>query len=222
MRVGFANRGKYTLEIAQKAYTSGVRKIVHCSSISAGFPWRTSLVGEVHRASEAGIMSIPNRGGYVTLRPAHFMSNHLGLEMETIKASNTIVDVVDPEAVQQWISTNDIDLPAANILQEPIEKHADSVYEMIGDIVSCTDRAKPVGHALGRKIIYVKAKPEELYNNMIKAGFPHALAYEFTTEATMPEKISPGLSVLLKRQPETLAQWLEANKAALIEAATLE
>ena len=216
---GFENRFKYKVEIAQMAYAAGVKQIVHVSSISASSPWRTSMVADVHRTNEERIANIPNRGAYVVLRPAHFMSNLLWMEASDIKA-NTIVDVVDPELGQPWISNTDIGLVAANILQDPVEKHMDAVYEMVGEMVNRKDRAELLSQALGRKITYVQATPEETYESLVKKGFPHLLAYEMLTDApgTMPDKASSMLSVLLKRKPETLAQWLEANKTALIEA----
>ncbi|KAI8149936.1 hypothetical protein BJV82DRAFT_573156 [Fennellomyces sp. T-0311] len=213
----FQNLAKYKTNIAQKAYASGVKQIVHISSISTTFPWRSSYIGEVHRQSEEGIVSIPNRGAYVTLRPARFMSNLLWLEINSIKFANAIIDTVDPGTEQHWISTNDIGLAAANILQEPIEKHSDGVYEMIGDVVSLTDRAELLTRVLGRKITYVRSTPEDSYKNMIeKAGLPHIMATDLLLDLPIPAKVSPVLSILLKRQPETLSQWLEANKSALL------
>ncbi|KAI8149934.1 hypothetical protein BJV82DRAFT_585256 [Fennellomyces sp. T-0311] len=211
------NFPKYKVAIAEKAYAAGVKQIVHNSSISTIFPWRSSVIGEANRRSEEGIVNIPNRGAYVAIRAARFFINHLTVEFNSIKFANAIVDTIDPDIEQAWTSTNDVGLVAANILQEPVEKHGDAVYELIGDVVNSADRAEILTKALGRKISYIKTTPEEKYKTLIeKAGLPHILAYEFLKENTAPVQVTPGFSILLKRKPETLAQWLEANKSLLL------
>ncbi|KAI8144909.1 hypothetical protein BJV82DRAFT_606665 [Fennellomyces sp. T-0311] len=209
---------KLKTAIAQKAYAGGVKQIVDISSFASGYPWRSSPIGIIHQEAEQNILNIPDRGAFVALRPGRFMSNILWQDIHPIKAANTIVDTQEPGHVQGWISPNDIGLTAANILQELIEKHGDSVYNLIGDVISLKDRAELLSKILGRTIVYTKATPEEQYKNFTQTiGFPHIIAFSFlNAESPYGERVTPGFSILLGRAPETLAQYLEANKKALL------
>ncbi|KAI8141575.1 hypothetical protein BJV82DRAFT_618304 [Fennellomyces sp. T-0311] len=210
------NIAKFKIAVAQRAYAAGVKQIVDISTILSGMSWRTSIVASNHRAAEEGIIAIPDRGAFVTLRPGRFMSNHLWQEIHTIKNMNTIMDSAQPDRIQHWISPNDIALVAANIFRDPVEKHADAVYDLIGELVTLEERAQILTNALGRTITYTKISVEQKYQGMIEHGLPHYLAYEFLSDPPVPDKITPGLSILLGRQPETLVQWLEQNKAPLL------
>ncbi|KAI8144880.1 hypothetical protein BJV82DRAFT_606576 [Fennellomyces sp. T-0311] len=206
---------KLKVDIARRAYAAGVKQIVDMSSISVNFPWRSTLNSVVSRTTEETILAIPNRGTYIALRPFFFMSNHLqpGLFNST-RDSNTIVDIYEPDQVQEWISTNDMGVITANIFQDPVEKHGDAVYELIGDVVSLKDRAALLSKILGRTFVYKKVTPQEQYSYLTQTqGLPHSVAYAFLHQPVTTGKPSPGLSVLLGRSPETLEQWIEANKA---------
>ncbi|KAI8138417.1 hypothetical protein BJV82DRAFT_523557 [Fennellomyces sp. T-0311] len=213
----FENLVKLNLAIAKKAYAAGIQQIVHLSSISVHFPWRTSFIGEINRDSEQGILAIPHRGTYVSLRPYRFMSNVMWLDFHSIKELNRIVDVVDPDELQEWSSPNDIGGVAATIFQDPIEKHGDAAYEMVSDVVSSKDRADRLTKALGRTIVYKQLTPQEQYDILVnRFAFSHPLAYHMVCQPQVTDKVTPGLSLLLGRAPETLEQWLEANKTPLL------
>lgn len=142
------------IPFAKAAYDAGVKQIVMMSSITAGFPWRVSRIGDAYRRAEEGILGIPNRGAYVALRPARFMTNQLLTDVHSIKTSNSFMFVEPPEYLDAWISPDDIGDAAARILREPIEKHADAVYEMVRDFCSHAKRAEDFSVALGRTIVY--------------------------------------------------------------------
>ena len=205
------------ISLAQKAYAAGVQQIVDLSSITSGDSWRTSTIGRAHRVAEEGILAIQDRGAFVALRPGMFMSNQFHQDTHSIKSMNTIVGIAEPTGVQSWISSNDIGLIASNIFQDPIEKHGDAVYNILGDLVTCEGRAQILSKILGRTITYTKVSQEQMYQSLTEqAGFPHLVAYDFLGLLSNPVTITPGLSILLGRQPETLAQYLEANKSLLL------
>ncbi|KAI8144898.1 hypothetical protein BJV82DRAFT_606616 [Fennellomyces sp. T-0311] len=215
---GLQDLVKIKSAIAQRAYAAGVKQIVHVSGVAVGDPWRSNYIGGVHRESEEAILAIPNRGAYVTLRPGRFMVNNITFEINPIKFLSAILDTEEPDTVQTWISTNDIGLVAANIFKDPIEKHGDAVYELIGDALTFSERAALLSKALRRTITYKKVSYEEKYSNLVqRASLPHRLAYDFLQPEPTGYKVTPGLSILLGRQPETFAQWLEANKARFHE-----
>ncbi|KAI7860763.1 hypothetical protein BDC45DRAFT_492745 [Circinella umbellata] len=200
---------------AEKAYNAGVKQIVINSGITASMPWRSTIHSTV--PFEKAVLDIPNRKAVVTLRPANFMSNQLmpGGDADNAKKFNMIFATREPDQLNPWISPNDIGELAANILQEPIEKHGDAVYEMIGDPRTPTEHAEILSRVLGKTITYQKISEEQLYEAMTKqGGVPHTVAYLYVYFGQYTSKRTPGLSILLGRQPETLEQWIVKNKSA--------
>ncbi|KAL0578589.1 hypothetical protein ABG067_008714, partial [Albugo candida] len=126
-------------EIAKIAYAAGVKQIVDISSLAVNMGWRTSYIGAKHYDAELSILSLPNRGKFVALRPGRFMSNLIHTERPY--PSGKIFDSVDGDRKQGWISTNDIGSIAAVVLSEDVEKHGDAVYSLIGDVASGYERA---------------------------------------------------------------------------------
>ncbi|KAI8136735.1 hypothetical protein BJV82DRAFT_638311 [Fennellomyces sp. T-0311] len=205
-------------EIAKTAYAAGVKQIVYVSGAWAGFPWRTSLIGSVVYNTEGAIQAIPNRGAFVTLRPSIFMSNHFWIEIHTIKAANLITSTLDADTKEPWISPNDIGTLAANVLQDPIKKHADAVYEMYGDVKSPKERAEILTKVLGKEIQFTQITDEKCYEYLTKeVHMEHLKAYDLLQYFWSSNiKVTPGLSLLLGREPETLEEWFTQNKSAFL------
>ncbi|KAI9262426.1 hypothetical protein BDA99DRAFT_511172 [Phascolomyces articulosus] len=205
--------------IAEIAYNAGVKQIVLISGIIASLPWHSSSFNLGARQLEQGILSIPNKTSFVTLRPAYFMSNIFQGDVHTIKSANKFFDSREKDQTRPWISPKDIGELAAIILQEPVEKHGDAVYEMIGDPATPVQQAEALTRVLGREIAYEKITDEQNYEMLTKqAGMPHGLAFMFTQ---LPVSLGQhgktvGLSILLGRQPQTLEQWIEENKTAFL------
>lgn len=210
---GFGNMIETKVTLAAKAYAAGVKQVVDVSSLSSGFPWRSSFIGVHHRSCEEGILAIPNRGAYVALRPSRFMSNMLWIDIHGIKANNTVYDTAEPDEREEWISPNDIGALAAIVLLDPVEKHGDAVYEMVGDYITPTKRAAVFSEALGREIKYQQISLPEKYKQL-NSHLPHAMAYELSIPfgGDGNPKRPAALSILLGREPETVEQWIKANK----------
>ncbi|KAI7879496.1 NAD(P)-binding protein [Lichtheimia hyalospora FSU 10163] len=202
--------------IASRAYAAGVKQIVDVSSLTVSAGGRRTWIGGGHQLAEDGIIAMKNRGTFVALRPARFMTNQLWQDAHTIKSDGVIYDTVNPDERQSWISTNDIARLSAICLKDPIEKHGDIVYEMAGESITPNERAAVLSKALERPITYKQISVADRYNFIVeKVGMPHAPA--FTIAAGMFkgfEDVSPGLALLLGREPETIEQWLEKNKSA--------
>ena len=216
---GFQGNAHTARNFAVAAYAAGVQQIVLISGFCSSMPWRSNIVTELGTNWESQIGTIPNRKNFVTLRPAYFMSNQTGTDTLTVKNYNKIVDTREADSFKPWISPNDIGELVANILQDPIEKHGDAVYEMIGDPRTLKEQAEILSRVLGREIVYEKVSEEQSYETMTKkAGMSHLLAYTFVYLSTQLEyeRVTPGLSILLGRKPETLEQWIEKNKSAFL------
>jgi uncharacterized protein YbjT (DUF2867 family) len=200
--------------IATYAYAAGVKQIVDISSFSAGSRWRSNYGGVLNVESENAISNIPNRGAFVALRPGRFMSNVLTFSRPTPEGQ--IVDIVDGKKPQAWISTNDIGTVAANILTEDIEKHGDSVYELLGDAVTPFEQARIISKITGREFTYHRISALEKYNFLMSLGhFNHMFVYSLISMDPEEPAVTQGIPILLGREPETLEQYLTSKKDLL-------
>ncbi|KAI7881781.1 NAD(P)-binding protein [Lichtheimia hyalospora FSU 10163] len=202
--------------IASKAFGVGIQQIVHVSSAIAAERWRSTSVAVQHYLAEDAIFQLVTKQHqdkhYVTLRPQRFMSN-LKNDIPSIIKQQVIIDTVPSHQQQGWISPNDLARIAAQVLQDPIQKHANAVYDIVGDSLTLEERADACSKVLQLPVTYKQTTPENKYK-MLTQYAPHVIAYELSTfQGFVNENISPGLSILLDREPERLDAWLLANKS---------
>lgn len=202
---------------AEIAYAAGVKQIVDISSWSVAVPWRANFIANAHRSAEESIVAIKDRGSFVALRPARFMASIFYIDIHTIKKANAIIGTNAEDVPEPWISTNDIGALAAIVLQDPVDMHGDMVYEMVGQVLTSAERVQLLTKILGREIQYRKVSAQERYNSMrYQAGFPHAMAYTMANTSIRGDVKTQGLPILLGREPETMEDYLLANKEALL------
>ncbi|KAI9316001.1 hypothetical protein BX666DRAFT_1859711 [Dichotomocladium elegans] len=208
------------VNLAKLAYQAGVKQVVAVSSISVSWQWRTTSIGHVHRVAEERIIALTEgqRGiGYVVLRPYRFMSNFLNFGKAAIMNAGVVTELADKDEPQSYISPDDIGALAAIILREPIEKHKNAVYEMVGDTKTGDEAAAILSKVLNKPVRYVQQSVEERYKTLTSYGMHHLVAYDLCSP--MPSiPVTNRLSILLGRQPETLEHYLERNKQEFAEA----
>jgi uncharacterized protein YbjT (DUF2867 family) len=217
--LGFKSFVEDKAEIAKIAYEAGVKQIVDISSFTVNMGWRTSLIGAKHDGAERAILNIPNRGYFVALRPGGFMSNMLYNDTP-LKTGGKIFDSASPDCAQGWISTNDIGAVAAVVLSEDIEKHGDAVYSLTGDIRTPTERAQVLSRILGQDIKFIQVTSAQKYSKIMKTGyFTHQIAMDLCTglDSYNDDRVTPEISILLGRDPETLEEYLTVNKSAYLQ-----
>ncbi|KAI8091191.1 uncharacterized protein B0P05DRAFT_577293 [Gilbertella persicaria] len=202
----------YKRTIAEYGYAAGVKQILDISSLSVNGGWRTSFIGTNHYYAEKAMFEIPNRGALVTLRPGRFMSNLF--HMARIATDGAVFDDVAPEATQDWISTNDIGAVAAVILQDDIQKHGDNVYTLIGDVVKPKEIAAICSRLLGRDIPYKQVTAVQKFHQLVKNHVPFGVAMDLVDNVKEEEsgRINAVIEIILGRKPETLEEYLTANK----------
>ncbi|KAI9486946.1 MAG: hypothetical protein EXX96DRAFT_472886 [Benjaminiella poitrasii] len=213
----FSSFVKTKKTIAEYAYAAGVKQIVDISSFTVNMGWRESFIGSNHYHAEKAIFDIPNRGYFVALRPGRFMSNIFNMGRPI--SDGVIFDTADPNKPQGWISPNDIGAVAAVVLSEDIEKHGDIVYGLTGELVTSQECAKIISRISGRDIPYVQVSAIEKYKKIMESGYvSHVLAVDFVDNLGKgdPTSISFCIEILLGRKPETLEEYLQANKALLL------
>ncbi|KAI9276854.1 hypothetical protein BDA99DRAFT_494304 [Phascolomyces articulosus] len=203
------------IAIHKKAYAAGIKQIVEISARLTA--WRKFRIADYHIEAEQAVYSLPERKGtaYVALRPTNFTSNLL-FYLDPLKNNNTLIDTADPDEPQELISTYDIAHVAVRILGEPIEKHGDAGYDLVGDVTTPSKRAASLSKTLGRTITYNQVPVKDFYDTLIGAGLDHATAY-FLSSFQGAEPVSRGLPILLGgRAPETFDTWAARNKDLLL------
>jgi uncharacterized protein YbjT (DUF2867 family) len=216
--LGFKTFVEDKAEIAKAAYEAGVKQIVDISSFTVNMGWRTSLIGAHHYGAEKAIFDIPNRGYFVALRPGRFMANLLHLDRPL--PAGKIFDSIPADRAQGWISTNDIGAVAAVVLSEDIEKHGDAVYSLTGDVRTSSERAEILSRILGQEITYQQVTPVQKYNKIMEVGyFKHDVAIDLCAglQSYDDARVTPEISILLGREPESLEEYLTANKDAYLK-----
>ncbi|KAI7899298.1 uncharacterized protein BX663DRAFT_522122 [Cokeromyces recurvatus] len=211
----FNNFVNCKLTISQYAYVAGVQQIVDISSFSVNAGWRESLIGSNHYLAEKAIFEIPNRGHFVALRPGRFMSN-IFMQAQTMTTTGAMYDITDPNKAHGWISPNDIGAVAAVILREDIKKHADAVYHLTGDVSTPSKLVHIISSLIDRDIAYIQISPVQKYNKLMETGhISHLLAIDLidNLENNRDDVITPTIEILLGRKPETLEEYLLANKS---------
>ncbi|KAG2218285.1 hypothetical protein INT45_000967 [Circinella minor] len=206
------NMSRIKGSLSKIAYTAGVKQIVDISSLTIdAYPF--TFVAQAHLRSEESIRAVQNDdSSYVSIRPWRFMSNHVW-EQQSIKMQGGLVSATPLDTVQAWISPGDIGALAAIVLIEPIEKHGNAIYPMVGELLSNNDRAQILSKVFNCSIEYRQCSIQEQYDLMTKifSGL-HKMAYDFAQDFKPDHNYSPGLSLILGREPETLEQWLTNNK----------
>ncbi|KAG2227328.1 hypothetical protein INT45_004283 [Circinella minor] len=207
--IGVPDTDKIKINLAQKAYDAGVKQIVDLAALRV--PWRSHSLVHPHEKSEQAIYDIPNRGYYITLRPTNFMTN-TAYRVETVKNQDIIIDAAEPDDLQEWISPEDIAEVAANIFIDPVEKHSDAAYELIGDLITPTRRAEILTKALGRSITYKQLPVQKMYDLYLDQFKSHDIAYYLAT-SRRSNPVYRGLPILLRREPENYESWVTRNIA---------
>ncbi|KAI8143406.1 hypothetical protein BJV82DRAFT_668462 [Fennellomyces sp. T-0311] len=197
------------IDVAKRAYAAGVKQVVEVSA--KRLPFRDYTLTDGHILAEDAVYAIPNRGAYVSLRPTNFMTNQLYFT-DMIKEQNILVDSAAPDEPQEYISPRDIATAAVRILREPIDKHNDAAYELIGDVRTSSERAAYLSKSLGRTITYKQLPVQEIYEMYRDMGWNHAISYYLATYQHV-SPVSRGLPLLLGRCPESYEEWTEKNKA---------
>jgi uncharacterized protein YbjT (DUF2867 family) len=199
---------------AKLAYEAGVKQIVHVSSGTVSGSWRQNIISTGHYYSEEAIFNLPNRGGYVVLRPMQFFTNQFFNDANTVKSKNAIFSSAPPDQKSAWVSPNDIAHLAVNVLTEPIEKHGDIVYDMTTEMISGNDRAEILSRVIGKDVKYVQIPVEQQYKVLTEiVQMPHSMAYALVDHGPGNYDVNHALPIVLHRPVEKLEAWFEVNKA---------
>lgn len=155
---------------------SGVKKIVHLSSIGAHTDKNTGII-VFHYHVEKILQQLPDDVAIKFIRPVGIYFNMFSF-INTIKNKGAIVSNWGGDQKEPWVSPLDIAEGIAEEIEKPFEGR--SVRYVASDEVSPNEIAKAIGEAIGKPDLEWKIIPdEELLNNWLSIGFNGQVAQGF-------------------------------------------
>ncbi len=160
----------------QAILKSGVRRVVHLSSIGAHTDQGNGILRLHHRAEEI-LKTLPSNVSLSFLRPVGFYSNLLGF-IPTIKTQGVIASNYGGDQKKPWVSPYDIATVAAEELTAYSQNR--NVRYVASEEISCDEIAGILGAAIGLpQLRWVVIPDEQLLHGMVAFGMNPAIAAGF-------------------------------------------
>ncbi|UZT99122.1 NAD(P)H-binding protein [Chryseobacterium fluminis] len=146
---------------------SGVKKIIHLSSIGAHSDQGTGSLS-VHYNVEQILRTLPEEVSIKFMRPVGFFSN-IYRWLPTIKSQNAIIQSYGGDRKEPWVSPYDIAATIADEMEKPFT--GKTVHYVASDEVSPDEIATALGNATGNPDLEWKViSGEVLLDQMLSAG----------------------------------------------------
>lgn len=170
---GFENIGhNYKLAVER----SGVKKIVHLSSIGAHTDQGTGSL-YLHNRVENILGQLPEDVVIKFMRPVGFYTNIFRYS-QTIKAQGAIIQTYGGNRKEPWVSPIDIASAIAEEMEKPFEKR--SVRYLASEEISPNEIASVIGTAIGKPDLkWEVISDEEMLRQMLAAGMNRWIAKGF-------------------------------------------
>ena len=152
---------------------SGVKKIVHLSSIGAH---TNEGIGSLylHNTVENILNQLPESVAIKFMRPVGFYTN-LYRYIASIKSQSAIIQSYGGDQKEFWVSPLDIAAVIAREMEEPFKER--SVHYLASDEVSPNEIAKALGEAIGMPDLkWQVIPPEQMLQQMLDAGMNEWIA----------------------------------------------
>lgn len=155
---------------------SGVKKIIHLSSIGAHTDRGTGII-VFHHHVEQILKQLPNDVAIKFIRPVGIYFNMFSF-INTIKNKGAIISNWGGDKKEPWVSPLDIAGVVAEEIEKPFEGR--TVRYVASDVVSPNEIAKTLGKAIGKPNLEWKViSDEELLKNWLDIGFNEQVAKGF-------------------------------------------
>lgn len=155
---------------------SGVKKIIHLSSIGADMEKENGIL-LFHHNVEQILRQLSADVAIKFIRPVGFYINMLSF-IPTIKSQGAIISNYGGNEKEPWVSPIDIAAVVAEEMDKPFNGRV--VRYVASDEVSPNEIAKALGEAIGIPDLQWKAIPnEQLLNNWLRIGFNEQVAKGF-------------------------------------------
>ena len=197
------------LEAAKKA---GIRHIIKFSAMTAD-PASKARFPRSHGQTEQQIRA--SGIAWTFLRPTFFMQNLLGLA-DMVRGGTIYQPAADSKAA--FVDTRDIAAVAVKALTEA--GHEGKAYDITGpELLSYTDVARIFSERLGKAVNYHDIPPAAANDAMLKMGIPQwnvdgILELMDQMRAGEYARVTQVVHDVARRQPITLAQFVDVNRAA--------
>ncbi len=160
----------------QAVETSGVKHIVHLSSIGAHMNEGNGIL-IFHHNVENILKQLPADVSIKTIRPVGFYTNMMSFA-RIIKSQGAIVSNYGGDTKEPWVSPLDIATAIAEEMDKPFNGR--TVLYVASDNVSPNEIAKTLGEAIGKPDLkWTKISDEQLMNNWLKIGMNEQVAKGF-------------------------------------------
>lgn len=155
---------------------SGVKKIVHLSSIGAHTDQGTGSL-YLHHKVENILGQLPDNVLIKFMRPVGFYTN-IFRYVQMIRTQGAIIQGYGGDQKEPWVSPVDIAAAIAEEMEKPFEGR--TVRYLASDEVSPNEIAAIIGEAIGKPDLKWKVVPdEEMLNGMLAAGMNAWIAKGF-------------------------------------------
>ncbi len=171
-----AEFGRIGNNYKQAVEQSGVKRIVHLSSIGAHTDKANGSLF-LHHTVENILKQLPDEVSIKFMRPVGFYTN-IFRYMQTIKTQGSIIQSYGGDQKEPWVSPLDIAATIAEEMEKPFEGR--TIRYIASDEVSPNEMAKILGEAIGKPDLKWMVIPEEqLLSGMLATGMNEWIAKGF-------------------------------------------
>lgn len=164
------------LNYKQAIEQSGVKKVIHLSSIGAHMDKGNGFL-VFHHNVEHILKQLPDEVSIKTLRPVGFYTNMFSF-ISTIKNKGAIISNYGGDQKEPWVSPLDIAAVIAEEIEQPFGGR--TVRYIASDEVSPHEIAGAIGKAIGKPDLQWKViSDEQLLSSWLSAGFNPQIAQGF-------------------------------------------
>ncbi len=175
---------------AQAISESGVKKVVHLSSIGAHTDKGIGML-RFHHEVENILNGLPNNVCIKFMRPVTFYNN-MSAFIPTIKAQNSIFQNYGGDEKMPWVSPLDIAAAIAEEIEKPFEGR--EVRYIASEEVSANEIAKVLGEATGQPDLkWIRVSDEQFLDSMVEAGMSPSLAKAWVDAIASIGSVNGGL-----------------------------
>lgn len=157
----------------QAVEQSGVKRVVHLSSIGAHSPTGYGSLS-VHYDVEQILKQLPEEVSIKFMRPVGFYTN-LYRSIKTIKTQQAIISTYGGDQKEPWVSPLDIAATIAEEMEKPFSGR--TVRYIASEEVSANEVASVLGKAIGKPDLqWLVISDEQLLEGMLAAGLNAQIA----------------------------------------------
>jgi len=168
-----ASTSKLGNNYAQAIQQSGVKRVVHLSSIGAHTDKGNGILA-FHYNIEQILNALPSDVAIAFMRPVGFYYNLYSF-INSIKTQGVIASNYGEDDKDPWVSPIDIAAAIAEEIVKPFEGR--KVQYIASDELTCNEVASILGEAIGKPDLkWIRIPDEQMLNGMIAAGVNPSIA----------------------------------------------